>query len=67
MIATLTAPPRPADPPLPVLLPAVRRREHLNRPGRTAAIALSGTLTAVVEMDGWSLPGRLVAHGRPPG
>lgn len=22
---------------------------------------------AVVEMDGWSLPGRLVAHGRPPG
>lgn len=52
MIATLTAPPRPADPPLPVLLPAVRRREHLNRPGRTAAIALSGTLTAVVEMDG---------------
>lgn len=52
MIATLTAPPRPDYPPPPSLLPAVRRREHVNRPGRTAAIALSGTLTAVIEVSG---------------
>ncbi len=51
MTATLTVPPRPADPPLPALLPAVRRREHLKRSERIATIALSATLSAVMESD----------------
>lgn len=52
MIATLTAPPRPDYPPPSSLLPAVRRRDHVHRPGHIAAIALSGTLTAVLEISG---------------
>lgn len=52
MTHTLIAPHRTTSDLLPLFRPAVRRREHLNPRARLATVALSASLTAVVELAG---------------